>query len=150
MPVAAPRVEVSPFRRTVSISADIAAPPQRVWTLLTDAEGFPRWNSTVSKIEGPIAPGRKLAIRVPASPRVFTPTVSVFEPERRMVWRDGAAPIFEGVRVFDIAAAERGSRFTMTETLAGLMLPLIAGSLPDFAQVFTQYAADLERAALVA
>ena len=29
----------------------------------------------------------------------------------------------------------------------GLMLPMIAGSLPDFVPVFTQYAADLKRAA---
>jgi hypothetical protein len=34
------------------------------------------------------------------------------------------------------------------ETLAsGLMLPMIAGSLPDVVPVFTQYAADLKRAA---
>lgn len=35
----------------------------------------------------------------------------------------------------------------MTEVLSGLMLPLIAGSLPDFAPSFTQYAADLKREA---
>jgi hypothetical protein len=39
------------------------------------------------------------------------------------------------------------SRLTMTETFTGLMLPLIAGSLPDFLPVFTRYPADLKRAA---
>ncbi|MBS2024334.1 MAG: hypothetical protein JST92_18180 [Deltaproteobacteria bacterium] len=33
------------------------------------------------------------------------------------------------------------------EVFSGLMLPLIAGSLPDFAQPFEQFAKDLERAA---
>ena len=35
----------------------------------------------------------------------------------------------------------------MKEEFWGLMLPLIKGSLPDFAPVFEAYAADLKRAA---
>jgi hypothetical protein len=137
----------STFRQSVSVVTDIAAPASRVWALLTDAAGFPRWNSTVTSIEGPIALGHKLAIRVPISPRVFSPRVTVFEPDRRMVWADGAAPMFQGLRVYELASADAGTRFTMTETFSGLMLPMIAGSLPDFAPIFTQYAADLKRAA---
>lgn len=34
----------------------------------------------------------------------------------------------------------------MTEVFSGLMLPLIASSLPDFAPAFEAYARDLERA----
>jgi hypothetical protein len=37
--------------------------------------------------------------------------------------------------------------FTMSEVFSGAMLPLIAGSLPDFAPEFEKYAADLKRAA---
>jgi hypothetical protein len=33
------------------------------------------------------------------------------------------------------------------KSASGLMLPMIAGGLPDFVPVFTQYAADLKRAA---
>jgi hypothetical protein len=35
----------------------------------------------------------------------------------------------------------------MRETFAGVMLPMIRGSLPDFAPVFETYAQDLKRAA---
>jgi hypothetical protein len=35
----------------------------------------------------------------------------------------------------------------MTEVFAGLMLPMIKGSLPDFGPIFEQYAADLKKAA---
>ena len=141
------RAEKSTFRQSVTVSVDIAAPLERVWGLLTDAPGFARWNSTVTSIEGPIELGRKLAIRVPYSPRLFSPTVAAFDPRRRMVWQDGAAPMFKGVRVFELDQTGSGARFTMTETFSGLMLSLIAGSLPDFAPIFTQYAADLRRAA---
>jgi uncharacterized protein YndB with AHSA1/START domain len=34
-----------------SAQIPIAAPADRVWALLTDAPGYPVWNSTVTKIE---------------------------------------------------------------------------------------------------
>jgi hypothetical protein len=40
-----------------------------------------------------------------------------------------------------------GTRFTMTETFAGFMLPMIRKTLPDLGPVFDQHAADLKREA---
>lgn len=141
-------VQKSMFRMTTSVEAEIAAPPAKVWPLLTDAMRFPAWNSTVTSIEGPIVLGQKLKIRVPTSPRTFTPTVVEFEPERRMVWRDGFAPMFTGTRTYSLTASPGGgTHFAMDEIFSGIMLPLIASSLPDFVPIFAQYAADLKRAA---
>jgi hypothetical protein len=65
-----------------------------------------------------------------------------------MVWRDGFAPMLQGARRFELTdLPDGGTRFTMTERFAGLMLPLIKGSLPDFAPIFSRYARDLARAA---
>lgn len=36
--------------------------------------------------------------------------------------------------------------FTMREVVTGVMLPMIKGSLPDFAAIFERYAEDLARA----
>jgi uncharacterized protein YndB with AHSA1/START domain len=47
----------SAFRMECEIQATIHAEPDRIWALLTDAAGFPRWNSTVTSIEGEIADG---------------------------------------------------------------------------------------------
>jgi uncharacterized protein YndB with AHSA1/START domain len=136
------------FRMSYTVSKDISAPPERVWALLTDAAGFPRWNSTVSKLEGPIQLGQKLAIQVPIAPgRTFSPKVTAFEPNRRMEWSDGMAPMFRGVRTYTLTPTPGGVRFEMTEVFAGIMLPMIKGSLPDFRPVFDTYAADLARAA---
>ena len=63
-----------------------------------------------------------------------------------MVWRDGGMPMFQGVRTYTVEPAAGGSSFTMREEFRGLMLPLIARSLPDFVPVFDQYAADLKAA----
>ena len=136
------------FRMECGVSIRVSAPPERVFRLLTDAAGFPRWNSTVTSIEGDIAVGKKLKIRVPISDRTFTPKVTELEPAKRMVWADGAAPMFKGVRTFTLTPAAGGATdFTMVEVFSGLMLPMIKGSLPDFGPVFEKYAEDLKREA---
>ena len=137
------------FRMECAVAINIQAKPEKIWSLLTNAAELPRWNSTVTSIEGEIALGAKLRLRVPLAPkRVFTPKVSAFEPSKRMVWQDGAAPMFRGVRTFTISPRDNGSYdFSMVEVFSGLMLPMIAGSLPDFAPSFERYAADLKRAA---
>ena len=139
----------STFRMACSIRATIHASPARVWALLTDAAGFPRWNSTVTSLEGPITRGTQLKIKVPAAgDRVFKPRVSQFEPERSMVWSDGMAPMFKGVRTFTLEPDGDGSTaFSMREEFSGVMLPLIKGSLPDFGPIFEAYVADLKREA---
>lgn len=136
------------FRMECSVAIRIDAPPAKVWALLTDAAGFPKWNSTVTSIEGPIALGQKLTLRVPSAPKqTFRPKVSELEADKRMVWRDGFAPMFQGVRTFTLAPAGSGTEFSMVEVFSGAMLPMIAGSLPDFVPIFETYAADLKRAA---
>ena len=137
------------FRMDCAITCNIAAKPERLWALLTDAPGFARWNSTVTSIGGEIALGQKLAIRVPAAPKqVFKPKVTKLEANRAMEWSDGTAPMFRGVRTYTLTPKEDGTTdFSMVEVFSGLMLPMIKGSLPDFAPVFETYAKDLKREA---
>jgi hypothetical protein len=139
----------SAFRMDCAINTTIQASPERVWALLTDAAGFPRWNSTVTSIEGEIAEGRTLTLKVPsAKDRVFKPKVSNVQPGRGMTWSDGMAPMFKGVRTFTLTPKGDGTtEFAMKEELSGIMLPMIRGSLPDFAPIFETYAEDLKRAA---
>jgi hypothetical protein len=52
------------------------------------------------------------------------------------------------VRTFTLTPKGDGStEFAMKEEFSGLMLPMIKGSLPDFAPIFEAYAEDLKRAA---
>lgn len=138
----------STFRLEYAVTVAIRATPRTVWGLLTSARDFPRWNTTVTSIEGEIAKGSKLAIKVPVSPdRTFTPTVVELEPETRMVWADGFAPMFRGVRTFTLTPRGDSVEVSMHEVFSGMMLPMIKGSLPDFRPVFDTYAEDLKRAA---
>jgi len=135
----------SAFTMTCAVEVGIRATPQTVWYVLTDTKGFPRWNSTVTGIEGRIRDGERLSLRVPGTSRTFTPKVSDVVPARRMTWSDGFAPVFKGVRTFVLEAGDGGStHFEMKERFTGLVFALARGMLPDFQPIFVAFANDLK------
>jgi hypothetical protein len=132
-------------------NARIQAPREKVWAILTDASGYPEWNTAVDRVEGEIAPGRKIKLFVPLSPgRAFPLTVAEFQPPHKMVWTGGMPlGLFRGVRTFTLTppAADGATDFRMREEFTGPMLPLIWGSMPDFSEAFVQFAEGLKRRA---
>lgn len=75
----------STFSLRYAVTTTIAASPEVIWNKLTDAAGFAAWNSTVESVEGRIAVGERLAIRVPIAPgRTFKPRVVELVP--RSAW----------------------------------------------------------------
>ena len=139
----------STFNMGYAVGINIQAKPSRIWSLLTNAGDFPRWNSMVKSIDGKIALGEKIKVQVPYAPgRTFNLKVSEFIPDKIMVWRDGMAPMFSGMRTYSLTPKPDGSTdFAMAEVFSGIMLPMIAGSLPDFGPSFEAYVADLKREA---
>ena len=122
---------------TCAVGVRIQASPDIVWSLLTDAKGFPRWNSTVTGIEGEIREGERLRLHVPGTKRIFTPNVSGVVPARRMTWGGGLAGVFKGVRTFVLEPRDRGSTdFGMEEHFSGAVFALVKGMLPDFRPIF--------------
>lgn len=138
----------SALAMTCVVEVNIQASAEIVWDLLTDAPGFPRWNSTVTGVEGAIRDGERLRLHVPGTTRTFTPKVSSVVPARRMVWSDGFAPIFKGARTFVLKPRDNGSiDFVMEERFSGVMFALTKAMLPDFRPIFEAYANDLKREA---
>jgi hypothetical protein len=138
----------SAFSLACGVDVVIRAGAERVWRLLTDAKSFPRWNSTVSGIEGEIREGARLRLHVPGTERTFTPRVSGVVPGERMAWIGGFAPLFKGVRTFELKPLHDGTiRFAMRERFSGVLLPFLKGSMPDFGPVFERFAEDLKHEA---
>jgi hypothetical protein len=137
------------FSRECSVSINIRAKPEKIWALLTDVPNVPTWNSTILSMEGRIALNETIHLKSALSPeRIFHLKVAELEPLCKMVWKDGFAPMFSGVRTYTLEPQDDDTTdFTMTETISGLMLPLIGRSLPDFRANFEQYAADLKHKA---
>jgi hypothetical protein len=136
------------FSMACRVELKIQAGAPSIWRLLTDAENFPRWNSTVTRIEGQIREGERLRLHVRDTDRAFAPMVSGVVPNQRMIWTGGFSPVFKGVRTFELHACGDGTTdFAMEERFAGLVLPLARRSMPDFGPVFARFATDLKREA---
>ncbi len=130
--------------------ADIHATPKRIWAILSDAARYPEWNPTVTKVEGRIAGGQRIAVHVTINPgRAFPVTVAVFEPPSRMVWRGGLSwGLFVGERVFVLTPRADGNvAFSMRETFTGWLAPLIGRTLPNMQPAFDEFVAALKREA---
>jgi hypothetical protein len=136
------------FSMTCRVDVDIRAKREAIWSILVDAEGYSRWNSTIARLEGKISEGERLRLHVPGADRVFTPRVTGVAANVRMTWSDGLAAAFRGVRDFELTEGQEASTvFTMRERFSGLLFPLIGRLLPDFEPIFVAFAGDLKREA---
>ncbi|HEX4347753.1 MAG TPA: SRPBCC domain-containing protein [Vicinamibacterales bacterium] len=134
------------FGNATRVDVTIHATPARVWQLLTDAEGFPKWNSTVAEVQGRIAEGERLQVRVPGYERTLKPTVSCVVDNQQMTWTGGRGPLFKGTRTFVLTPrADGDTDFAMEERFSGLLVSLMEG--PDFGPIFERYAIDLKHEA---
>ena len=132
------------FSRETAVSIDIQADRSIIWALLTHANDFPRWNSTVISIEGTIALGEKIRLKAKLDPkREFTLEVKEYEADNRLVWGDAM-----GSRIYTLKSlGDNLTNFTMVEKIGGPFFPLFAKMIPPFDNVFEQFAKDLKNEA---
>ena len=132
------------FSRQTEVSIKIKSDPEIVWALLTKASDYPRWNSTVTSIEGEIALGKQIKLKsILDAKRTFKLKVKEFETGKKLVWGDAM-----GNRTYTLSNGGNGSvNFSMTEKIGGLMFPLFAKYIPPFDESFDQFANDLKKEA---
>jgi hypothetical protein len=132
--------------KSYDASATINATPETIWAILTDASGYPTWDSGVIRVEGRISPGEKIKVVSSVNPnRAFPVKVTEFRPGERMAWTGGMPlGLFRGVRTFTLTPQGAATRFTIREEYTGPMLPLIWRSMPDFGPSFTRFANGLK------
>ena len=136
--------------KSFHIAILIDAPVSRIWSLLTDLPNWPRWNTTVDKVDGTIGLGSRVTVYAKASPgRAFPLKVSELAPPNLMVWRGGMPlGLFTGTRTYVLSPQQNGKlQFEMKEEFTGLMAPLITRSIPDLQPSFEEFAKCLKKAA---
>ena len=58
---------------TYETTTTIAASPDAIWSILTDAPRYSQWDSGIERIEGTIAPGEKVTLHTEVQPGRASP-----------------------------------------------------------------------------
>jgi hypothetical protein len=140
-------------QRRIQTGIEIAAPPARVWALLTDFGRMPSWNPFITSISGNLAPGARLAVTImpPGKFRMrFTPRVLTVRPERELRWRGQliVPGIIDGEHYFllDPVGQDR-TQMTHGEIFSGILVGLLGGMLTAIEAGFEAMDTALKREA---
>jgi len=107
----------------------IHAPPERVWSVLTDFAEYPEWNPFFVNAEGELVVGESLQLTmqpVGKDQQSFSPELLALEPHRKLVWRGRLwIPwLFDGTHSFSIERIDaRSVKLTQHEDFAGMFVP---------------------------
>ena len=105
-----------------SASLDIAAPPERVWEVLSDVEYWSEWTPTVTSVrrldDGPLRPGSRAKIRQPRIPETEY-VVTELEPGRSFTWVAAGPGVLTTARHEVTPVADGGSHVRLSVEQGG-------------------------------
>lgn len=110
-----------------STSISIAAPPARVWQVLTEVEQWPEWTPSMQKLERldpqPFGEGSRVRIQQPKlQPAIWT--VTKCEPGKAFVWvSQNPGIVVAGLH--SIEPIPEGSKVTLSVRFNGFLAPLV-------------------------
>ena len=108
-------------------SVDIAAPPDIVWSIMSDVERWHEWTPSVRSVrllDKPLAVGSRAWIRQPKFPPALW-AVTAIEPGRGFIWKSGTP----GMWVYGhhtVEPAAGGARATLRLHYEGMLAALLA------------------------
>ena len=109
----------------------IEAPPAVVWALLTDIDGWPRWQSAISRaqLQGPLAIGTQF--NWTSGGTAIVSTIRILELGQRFGWT-GTALGTTTEHIWTLQAAGTGTLVTTTESMSGWLIRLVKPFMPGF------------------
>ena len=126
------------------ITIDISAPPDVVWSVMSDVERWHEWTPSVRRIRivggGPLAIGSRAWIKQPRFPPAVW-KVTAIEPGRTFTWESGAP----GMRVYanhSVEPISTGTRATLVLYYQGIVGRWLARMTRDITNRYLKYEAD--------
>lgn len=121
--------------REIRTEIEIAAPPTKVWSILTDFDHWKEWNPMVNRASGLASLGSELSIAMRGDdgkdgPK-YRPIVTVFEAPKSFRWRGKmmAEFVFTNDKVFELEETGSGTRLIHKELFSGMLVPLFWSKL---------------------
>ena len=116
--------------KTFSKTIDIQAPPQRVWAVLSDIEGWPEWTASVKSVErfdsGPLVVGTRARLRQPKlRPAIWR--ITQVDKGTSFTWVTRSPGLLATGR-HRVEPMKKGSasRVTLVVEFTGFLAPLVA------------------------
>jgi len=115
-------------RHQLTTTANIDAPPDLVWRILTELGDYEDWNPFIISAEGNVQIGAKLKNRLQppgGKAMTFRPVVTAVEPGRVFEWlgRLGLPGVFDGRHRFELEPTSGGgTRLLHTEEVKGVLV----------------------------
>lgn len=123
------------FARRIEASADIDAPIEHVWSILTDFECYPQWNPFTVSIDTRFEIGRPVIMEVALMPPKTMRQVefiNVIEAPRRIAWGYvmGHRSILQANRYQCLEPLENGRcRYRTVDYFSGSLVPLMMATM---------------------
>jgi uncharacterized protein YndB with AHSA1/START domain len=110
------------------ISVDIAAPPQRVWQVMTDVERWPEWTASVTSVRRLDSGGLRVGSRARIKQPKFLPAiwqVTQLDSGRSFAW-NMRSPGVRATGIHQVKPTSNGSRATLAVVYDGVLAPVVA------------------------
>lgn len=113
----------------IETQIEIAASPERVWSMLTDTAAYPSWNPFIRELNGPLKVDHRLTVRLGGDETnggmTFYPEIVTLVAGQRLQWIGrlwGLPGFFTGTHDFEIVPTNHGTVFRQSEAFSGVLL----------------------------
>lgn len=113
---------------TIERVIEIAAPPERVWAVMSDVARWPEWTASVTSVErlddGPFGVGSRARVRQPRLP-VAIWKVTAMEAGCYFEWQSAAPGLLSVGRHRVEVAGDGAARVMLSITWSGVLAPVV-------------------------
>lgn len=120
----------------ITTEIEISAPPEKVWSILTDINNWQEWSPIIKNSRGTAAAGSELTITMTGKNEgeegpTYSPVITDLEAPGYLRWRAHmlAGFIFTNYKVLKLEESGSGTRLIHKEMFKGLLAPIMCGQM---------------------